>query len=79
MSGMSERQTLIYRVRRVECPWCRAQPQQPCEDGRDHLMRWTRARRKGLVTEDELRTTDVDARSDDGAPMVAESVAEQIS
>ncbi len=44
-------------VRRANCPQCWQRPGAPCTVGGpdgDHLARWQRAERRGLITRDEL-------------------------
>jgi hypothetical protein len=67
------RADLLHRLRRVFFPWCEQEIQAPCvhDPEGDHVMRWFRARGKGLVSEDELAAAMTRIRvTADGSRMV---------
>src|SRR5580698_5369842 len=45
----------VAAVRLAQCGHCwAARPGEPCTPGGDHFARWARARRKGLITAEQL-------------------------
>jgi hypothetical protein len=55
MTVQTEPAAAIEAVRLVRCEHCRkSRPGRPCTSAGDHFARWARARRKGLITAEQL-------------------------